>query len=123
MFQVKFAERIKIHVLYLVTFFPKIASFMRYVEKNVVGTNRRWKYGGALHPGFRKATRAQAHANACTPTPTPTIVHARTLSHTQIRNAYCFSRQRWFHERVSMLRYTYIVCLGFNRCGVGEDFD
>jgi hypothetical protein len=33
MFQVKVVEKIKTHILYSVTFFPKIVPFMRYVQK------------------------------------------------------------------------------------------
>ena len=46
------------------------------------------------------------HALACTRPGTHT--HART--HRQISNTG-FSRQQWFRESVSVLRYTYISCL------------
>jgi len=29
----------------------------------------------------------------------------------KIRNIYCFLLQRWLHEHVSILRFTYIACL------------
>jgi hypothetical protein len=48
-----------------------------------------------------KAIRAQAYIH----------VRGRTHTHTEICNALAFPQQKWFRKRVSMLRYTYIVCL------------
>jgi hypothetical protein len=38
-------------------------------------------------------------------------LHARTHAHTdtEMCNTYWFCTQQWFHERASLLRYTYIV--------------
>ena len=36
---------------------------------------------------------------------------AKTTHTFRIYNTYCFSRQQWFRERVSLLRYTFIVSL------------
>ena len=73
----------------------------------------------ARYVWIRKVTRAQAHASARASTPTHSharLSHARTLTptlkHTN-RNIHDipFPRQQWFHERTSMLRYTYFACL------------
>ena len=45
------------------------------------------------------ALRARKH--------TPAPAHART----EICNTYCFSKQKWFRERASILRYVYTACL------------
>jgi hypothetical protein len=38
-------------------------------------------------------------------------LHARTHTHRQIHNTYCFSTATMIRERTSVLRYTYTVCL------------
>ena len=62
-----------------------------------------------------KATCTYAYAHA----------HGRTqaLSHTQaqICNIYCFSTAKMIRERASVLRYTYIVCVGNNVIDCGCD--
>jgi hypothetical protein len=48
------------------------------------------------------------------PTRPVTHMHARTRKHAhtdQYVILFAFSRQQWFQERASMLRYTYIACL------------
>jgi endonuclease III len=41
-----------------------------------------------------------------------------TDTHSEYVILNAFPRQQWFRERVSMLRYAYIVCLDSNRDGV-----
>ena len=90
MFRTNFAEKIKICILYSVTFFRKSYSVWYNVE-NVVERGR----------------------------PQLTVGPTRILCWiTKARNIHsgdviliAFPQQQWLHERASMLRYTYIACL------------
>jgi hypothetical protein len=44
-------------------------------------------------------------------------IHKATNTHTRCEILIGFRQQKWLHERASMLRYTYIVCLQFNKRG------
>ena len=108
MFQIEFAEKIKAHILYSVTFFPK----------NLVEPERPqtiWCVHVACW--INMATRAKAHArdralknarahttHACTHTPThpPPPKYVKLIG---------FPQQQWFRERPSVLRHTYIACI------------
>jgi hypothetical protein len=59
--------------------------------------------------GISKATRSKTHVRTSAPTPTSIL---RTRTHTQKYVIHiAFSRQQYFGERASVLRYTYIACL------------
>ena len=110
MFRIKVVEETKTHILYSVTFFPKILPFMRKCRKiwrrqrGHIMTIRRIRVGCWIS----QATRAQARARALT--------HIRVLTpswrtHFQnyvIRIAF---QQQLFCERASVLRYACIACL------------
>ena len=63
---------------------------------------------------IRKATHARAHTHALgyprIRKDLPMRAHTRAQKHSEIRNAYCFSLQQWFRERVSLSRYTHFAC-------------
>jgi hypothetical protein len=46
-----------------------------------------------------------------TPTCPSTRTNARAYAHTQICNTYCFSTATMIRKSISLLRFTYIVCL------------
>jgi len=82
MFQIKVVEKIKPHILYLITFFENRAVY-EIMWKNMV-TPVRWQYGTcALHAGY---LWLQKHV----------IITAFTL-------------QQWLGGNASMLRDTYIA--------------
>ena len=109
----------------LSNFFPKIVSFMRECRK-IWSSQRgcRWQNGGALHAGYIKATRAQAHVSAPALISTHARTHPRTheskraLAQTDICNAYCFSTATVIHESALMLRYTKLPLLFLFLLGV-----
>jgi hypothetical protein len=107
MFYIKVVEKIKTHILFSITVFRKSCRIWDYVEK----------YGGA-----REATddvtvqriRFLCWINKAAWTQAPRHLYiARTHTHTytQISNSYWFSSATISRERVSVLRYTNIVCL------------
>ena len=69
-------------------------------------TGRRWQHSGALHAGL-------VRLHACKHTSASVYLHPHPHSHAHrdVYKTYCFSRQQWFRERASLLRYTYIVSL------------
>ena len=64
-----------------------------------------------------KATRAQVHTSDLIPTTTQASplqrMYARTHAHTEAKylRLIAFPRQRWFLERASVLRCTYVACI------------
>ena len=84
------------------------------MSRNIVVTDgpQISQYGAyALRAGL---VRPHARMRMHTPTHRVTHVHARTLKHAhtdQYVILIAFPQQKWFCERASMLRYTYIVCL------------
>jgi hypothetical protein len=78
------------------------------MSKNVVETERPqmaiWRRVACW---ISKVTRAQTRQRRAS-----TRAHARTHTHTQkYVILIAFPRQQWFHERASILRYTYIASL------------
>jgi len=100
MFQTKFVEKIKTHILCSITFFffpPKIVPFMRKCGKILYSlADHRWQYGACgLHVGY---VSLQTHT------------HTHTHTHTGCVIFFAFPLQ-WLHERAWMLCYTYIACI------------
>jgi hypothetical protein len=60
------------------------------------------------HPNTLKLAHVCSYPSARSHTHTHALTHTRT--HTEIYNT-AFTRQQWFRERASILRYTYIICL------------
>ena len=88
MSEIKFVEKINIHLLFSVTF-SKNRVFYEIMSKNMVNqTGRRLQYGGALH-----ARQLRLHTRKHTPAPLHQLPHmiARTHTHTQICNTYNIS--------------------------------
>jgi len=94
MLQRKIVDKIKTHILYSVTFFPrKSYRLCDNVEK---------------HCTAGKATDDKmAHAH-CT-----LDAYGHKYTHAGCVILFAFTLQQWLHERVSVLRYTYIACLIF----------
>ena len=93
MFQTRFAEKIKTHILSSMTFFfSKILSFMRKLGKILYSGsgNRRQNGGCALHAGYLRLQ-----------------IHTHTHSGCVIISA--FPLQQWLHERSSMLDWVWNV--------------
>ena len=93
MFQTKVVERIKTHILRSVTFFSPENRAVYEIKRKILysRTGHRLIYGScALHAGYLSLPVQSDYV----------IINT-------------FSHQKWFHERSSMLRYTYIA---FPRC-------
>jgi hypothetical protein len=120
MCQLKFIEKIERRFIFN-NFFPKIRAIYEIMSGKSVEQNRAqaiWRSHAAYW--ISKATRAKAHF--CARAPTHTRLHSpahactRTHAHTHTRTRgqkyvilFAFAQQRWFRERVSVLRYTYVV--------------
>jgi hypothetical protein len=92
MFQTKVVERIKTHILCSVTFFsPENRAFYEIKRKNIVEPDRPQTTTRIWRTRFAR----------------------RIHKSTNIQSEYIilneFSQQQWFHERASILRYTYIA--------------
>jgi hypothetical protein len=112
MFEMKVVEKIKIHILYSKTFSLRKSCPLRdNVEKcdagrEAINYNKIWRM--CIAHWISKVTRAHEHAFA----------HAPGYPHNHARTQECiiliaFPRQQWFHERASVLRYTYIAIKTF----------
>ena len=95
-------------------FFSENRTVYEIMSKNIVkteGPQMTSQYGAyALRAGLaRLSARMRMH----TATRSGTHVHARTRKHAHTGKyviLMVFPRQQWFHERASMLRYTYMAC-------------
>ena len=99
--------------------FSENRAVYEIMSKNVVETEgHKWRHNMAhtccmldkqrytrarafTHPRARAHPHARMHARA----------RAHTHTHTEICNIYCFSTATIIHERASILRYAYVVCL------------
>jgi hypothetical protein len=90
MFQTKVVEKIKTHILRSITCFWKSYRWRDSVEKYC----RAWQ----------ATDDNMAHADCMW------ITNA-TKTHSEYIIVIVFALQEWLHERASLLRYTYIVCL------------
>ena len=85
-------------------FWDNIEKYGRF--RDTTNDNTLWRVRFACW--ISKATRAHAHASGHPSTHT----HANARAHTQKYVIFiAFPRQQWFHERASMLRYTYVACI------------
>ena len=105
MFQTKVVEKIKIHILWSVTFFSENRLVYDIMSKNMIEPENANNMVPARSILISKLTCAQAYARASAPTPTPHHTHTRaracththasfnghTHTHTEICNTYCFS--------------------------------
>ena len=109
MFQTKFVQKIKRHILCPVTFFRKSWHLWDNVEKMLQPETANDKTIWSICVAFwtRQATRAQAHAHAHVSGHT----YARKRAHAHTSYTLLFPPQQWFRERASLLRYTYIASL------------
>jgi hypothetical protein len=89
MFQTKVAQRIKKNILCPVTFFRK--------------SYRLWDNVGKYYTAGQATDENMAHAHCMLDT--WGYKHALRICNT------AFPLQLWLHERASLLRYTYIVCI------------
>ena len=92
----KSLQKIEIYILCSITF-PRKRAVYEIMSENVVQLEK-------PHVSIIRRMRFPCWVSKVT------RVHAPT--HTEIRNT-AFSRQQWFLERASVLRYMYIVCLVF----------
>jgi hypothetical protein len=97
MFWTKVVEKIKTHILCSTTFFRKSHRLWDNVEKcsgdrGATNDVTIWRIRVACWISKAICTQAHAHTN-------------------QYVILIAFPRQQWFHERASMLRYTYMACL------------
>jgi hypothetical protein len=92
MFQTKFVQKVKTHILCSITFSQKSCRLSDNVEK----------YGRARQTTDDNIIRRMRFA-CCT---TKTID-----THSQYVISIAFPRQQWLRERASMLRHTYTACL------------
>jgi hypothetical protein len=76
MFQIKAAEKIKIHISNLITFFSKNRALYEVMSKKVVVRGHKGQYGGALNAGLVKL-----HARKYTPAVVNPHSHAHSLTH------------------------------------------
>ena len=103
MFQIKFVEKIKVHILFSITFFRNRAIY-ELMSKNLLESERPlMTIRRRVACWISKATHAWAHSLPCS--------HTHTHTHTEICNIYCFLTATMIRERVSVLRCTFIVCL------------
>jgi len=91
MFQTKVVEKIKTHILCSVTVFLKSCRLWDNVRKSIV------------EPGRPQMTIWRMLI-AC-------WISKATNTHSEYVILIAFPLRYWLHERASMLRYTYIVCL------------
>ena len=96
MFQTKFVEEIKTHVLCSVTFFlPENRAVYEIMWKNIVERGRQqmtvWRMRIVCW--------------------IPKAIYTHTHTHSEYATPIAFTLQQWLHERASMLRYTYIACI------------
>ena len=103
-----FLEKTKTHISSSITFFLKSCRLWDNVKiwgESWGSTNdvTIWRILDACW--ISKATWTHEHAHSHAPG------HTHAYAYTQICNIYCFSIETMFHERVSMLRYTYTACL------------
>ena len=97
MFQTKVVEKVKTHILYLITFFfvSKFVSFMKYEGENIVEPDRPqitiWRIGAcAVHAGYpRLQTHTVVMCNTCSFS-TATMVTRTHLDVTYIRTLPAF---------------------------------
>jgi hypothetical protein len=95
MFSVRVVEKIKIHILCLVTFFSENLSLCEIRLKNVVESER---------PQMAIWRRVAWWISRITRT------HSQKHTH-KYATLIAFSRQQWFRERASVLSNTHISCL------------
>ena len=100
-FKTEVVEKMKTHVLCLVTFFWKPCHLWDILKK----------CGGTRQATCDNIIRRTPFACWITK-----VLHTHTNTHThttlRVCNTYCFSTAKTFHESDSVLRYTYIVsCL------------
>ena len=100
----------------LSNFFSKIVWFYDIMSKNMVepeGPQTTLQYARIrVECWISKATCTHLHAKAHVPGRARARRHAR--AHTQICKIYCFSKAKIIRGRASVLRCTYIACLGFS---------
>jgi hypothetical protein len=100
MFQTKVVQKLKTHILCSVTLFENLAVY-EIMWKNIVVRGR------------PHMTIWRMRIACCIPkaTHTHTLSLFLSLSISQYVIFIAFPLQQWSHERISMLRYTYTVCL------------
>jgi hypothetical protein len=99
------------------SFFPENRVSYEKVLKNAVDTEKQqMTICRRVTCWISKATRVQAHASAREPTPIHIWKHAHARTHPHAGThtqkhviLTAFPRQRYFQERASVLRYTYIA--------------
>jgi hypothetical protein len=91
MFQAKFVEKIKTHILYSITFFSKNRAVYEITWKNIVQSGR---------PQM-----------AIWLMPIACGIHKVTHTHSEYVILIAFPPQQWLHESASVLRSAYIACL------------
>ena len=121
-FQIKVVQKIKIHIILSLTFFPENRAVYDVMSKYVVELERsQMTISRRVACWISKNSRAQAHARATTPTAsthaqvrTKPRARDRARTHTHTKKyviLISFTRTKCFRERSSMLRYTYTACL------------
>ena len=112
MFQTKFVEKIKTHILCSVAFFfRKSCRLWENVEKYGRDRDHKWRHNMA-HMRCMMDKQGYMHARACTrPRARAPILSTHARIHRQIRNTYCFYTTTMIRERASVLPYTCIACL------------
>ena len=84
------------HFMFNNFFFPKIVPFMRWCEKKKYGTGRQASHYNIIRRMRFKCWKTKA-----------------THTHSEYVILITFQRQKWFHERASILRL-YVRCLSCN---------
>jgi hypothetical protein len=100
MFQTKFAEKIKTHILYLVIFLKNRAIY-EIKWKNIVQSGRPQVTIWYMHTTYL----------------IPKVINA----HSEYLILIAFQLQEWLHKRTSMLQNTYIACLVTSKFKTTED--
>jgi hypothetical protein len=95
-------------------------NFLFFTKNRAVYGKMREKCGRAREAGDNNIIRRMSFACWITKA---THTHAHTHTHTRkyvTRIVVPLQQQKWFRKRVSVLRYTYIACLGMTSQGAGQ---
>jgi hypothetical protein len=118
MFQIKVVDKIKTHVLCSETFSRKWCRLWDNVETCGGAREAEDDYGEfsllAWLVRLHSRKHAPSHQQALTHMRSLTRAHMHTYTHTNTQKCViliAFPLQKWFGERASMLRYTYIASL------------